>query len=156
MDKRHHLLALLLSRVTEGPDCHVHSGSKGSHGYPQATGPQGYSGPAHRMRWLLEVGEIPAGMMVLHNCNNKQCVRLDHLRLGSHVENMDDMARAGHPRRKLTDEQAAFIRASTEPRASLAARFGVHPDTISNVRAGVVYRHDTRVAGQHSAKKDAA
>ena len=147
MDKRHHLLALLLSRVTEGPDCHVHSGSKGSHGYPQATGPQGYSGPAHRMRWLLEVGEIPAGMMVLHNCNNKQCVRLDHLRLGSHVENMDDVAKVGHPRRKLTDEQVEFIRGSAERRDVLATRFGVHPDTITNVRKGLVYRHDTRLHG---------
>ena len=110
MDKRHHLLALRLSRVTEGPECHVHSGSKASHGYPQATGLDTRSAPAHRVRWLLEVGEIPAGMMVLHNCNNKQCVRLDHLRLGSHVENMDDVARVGHPCRKLTDEQAAFVR----------------------------------------------
>jgi len=156
MDKRHHLLALLLSRVAEGPECHVHSGSKGSHGYPQATGLDMRSAPAHRVRWLLEMGEIPAGMMVLHNCNNRQCVRLDHLRLGSHIENMDDMARAGHPRRKLTDEQVEFIRASAEPRAELAARFGVHPDTVSNVRAGVVYRHDTRVTGRSAARRDAA
>lgn len=141
MDKRHHLLALLLSRVTEGPECHVHSGSKGSHGYPQATGPQGYSGPAHRMRWLLEVGEIPAGTMVLHNCNNKRCVRLDHLRLGSHIENMDDVSRAGHPRRKLSNEDAVFIRLSGLPIRQLARRFGVSQRLIHGVVRGLTYRH---------------
>lgn len=141
MDKRHHLLALLLSRVTEGPDCHAHSGSKGSHGYPQATGPQGYSGPAHRMRWLLEVGEIPAGLMVLHNCNNKQCVRLDHLRLGSHIENMDDVSRAGHPRRKLSNEDAVFVRLSGLPIRQLARRFGVSQRLIQGVVRGLTYRH---------------
>ena len=80
-------------------------------------------------------------MMVLHNCNNKLCVRLDHLRIGTHKENMDDMARVGHVNRKLTDDQASLVRASSESVSELARRFGVDPVVIVNIRSGKTYRY---------------
>jgi hypothetical protein len=34
-------------------------------------------------------------MLVLHDCDNPPCFRLDHLRLGTHAENMADMRAKG-------------------------------------------------------------
>lgn len=38
---------------------------------------------------------IPPGMEILHSCNNPHCVNPHHLRLGTHLENMQQKARQG-------------------------------------------------------------
>lgn len=118
----------------------MHTGSLGSHGYPQATSLRNRSEPAHRVHWLLVKGPIPQGQMVLHRCNNKHCVNLEHLYLGTHVENMDDVAKVGHPKRKLSSEQVAEARAPGSGKA-VARRLGVSEKAIWNIRQGVTYRH---------------
>lgn len=50
---------------------------------------------AHRHAWELEHGQ-PAHGLLLHSCNVRRCVRPDHLREGSHEENMADMVAAGN------------------------------------------------------------
>lgn len=132
---------LFWSRVTKGEGCWVHSGSFGSHGYPQATGHNGQSGPAHRLSWLLHNGDIEKGLFVCHRCNNKLCVRPDHLYLGTHKQNMDDLARAGHPKRKLTYEAATAILNSTKTLIQLAKEFGVSQKAIWDIRKGLTYRY---------------
>ncbi|MES2360125.1 MAG: HNH endonuclease signature motif containing protein [Gemmatimonadota bacterium] len=73
------------------------------------TGPRNYSGygymkigarnvRAHRIVWESAHGPIPTGLFVLHSCDNRWCVRLAHLRLGSHVENMTDLRNRGRGR----------------------------------------------------------
>ena len=135
------LLARLLRKVTEGPECHVHSGSLGSHGYPQATGMNGRSGPAHRVRWELERGPIPTELVVRHTCNNKLCVNFAHLSLGTHRDNMDDMSRAGHPNRKLSAEEVVQARTLPGSQAHVGRLLGVSQKTIWQIRHGVNYRH---------------
>jgi hypothetical protein len=49
----------------------------------------------HRYVWSLVHGPIPDGMCVLHRCDNPRCFRLDHLFLGSHLDNIRDMAAKG-------------------------------------------------------------
>lgn len=48
----------------------------------------------HRISWILESGH-PGAMMVLHRCDNRICVRPDHLFLGTHADNMEDMRNKG-------------------------------------------------------------
>ena len=45
---------------------------------------------AHRISWLLFRGEIPSGLHVLHACDNRKCVRPEHLFLGTEKDNHDD------------------------------------------------------------------
>lgn len=47
---------------------------------------------AHRYMWeLMNDTTVPAGMVVMHICDNTACVRPDHLKLGTQRENIYDM-----------------------------------------------------------------
>lgn len=54
---------------------------------------------AHRAAWLLEHGEIPEGLCVLHRCDHRRCVRIDHLFLGTLADNIADMHAKGRESR---------------------------------------------------------
>lgn len=51
--------------------------------------------PAHRVVWELTHGSIPVGMELMHRCDVGCCVNPDHLQIGSHLENMQDMVSKG-------------------------------------------------------------
>lgn len=100
---------------------------------------------AHRAAWEDTNGPIPAGMHVLHRCDNPPCVNLDHLWLGTHADNMADKAAKGRAARlcgefganaKLTAEQVTAIRTKRAAGAllrELADEFSVHLATISRI-----------------------
>lgn len=100
---------------------------------------------AHRFSWNYYFGEIPDGMFVCHHCDNPSCVNPNHLFLGTHQDNMDDMAKKGRrvsltgedcPSSKLSYNDVRKIRAlydSGEIRnmSKLSRMFGV---TIGSIR----------------------
>jgi hypothetical protein len=51
---------------------------------------------AHRLSWRIHNGPIPAGMVVMHTCDNPPCCRPDHLILGLQADNSRDAVDKGH------------------------------------------------------------
>jgi len=99
---------------------------------------------------MLFVGPIPDGMCVLHRCDNRKCVRPDHLFLGTKRDNSLDMAAKGrhkgpglagedHGEAKLSNADVAEIKqrlADGESGKYLADVFGVSPSLISLIKRG--------------------
>lgn len=54
---------------------------------------------AHRMAYLATFGAIPPGLDVCHHCDNRRCVRPDHLFVGTRKDNMQDAVRKGRVQR---------------------------------------------------------
>jgi DNA modification methylase len=110
---------------------------------------------AHRLAWELANGPIPDGMHVLHYCDNPPCVRPAHLFIGSHADNMRDMAAKGRGssngqvgearyNAKLTDDivrEARELREQGWRYVDLAARYGVGASSISAAVRGVKWSH---------------
>lgn len=135
-----------------GP-CWMWTASKQPTGYGQFAGEGRTTVFAHRQSWILAYGPIPDGLWVLHQCDNRACVRPDHLFLGTNADNVADMVAKGrHPEgaasssAKLSEDDVREIRRSYVPGSAplLAARFGVSAGTISDVTRGRSWRSLTQ------------
>lgn len=130
----------LAKSVRHASGCLIWRGSRYASGY----GSFWYAGKvrsAHRASWLIFRGEIPPGRYVLHRCDVRLCVRPEHLFLGTHQENMDDMAAKGrrasmrfgaNPRAKLRGSDVLQIRRlrGLVSQRDLARAFGVSKTAI--------------------------
>jgi hypothetical protein len=83
------------SRVVKTAHCWEWSGSKNPVKYYGTLTYQNKSLYAHRVAWVLINGQIPKGKFILHSCDNPPCVRLDHLRIGDHQDNVTDCINRG-------------------------------------------------------------
>ena len=111
----------------------------------QANGKGNY---AHRVAWELTHGPVPDGLHVLHHCDNPPCCNPAHLFLGTHADNMADMAAKGryrvipqpgerNPQAKLTEPEVVTIRrryaAGGISQAALAREYGVSPALVGMI-----------------------
>lgn len=146
------------SKVEMGAGCWLWRAAKTSCGYGHIGIGKKRTENAQRVAWRLTFGAIPSGMYVLHHCDNRLCVNPDHLFLGTHRDNMIDMARKGRDavhanpdtcsqkgegngNSKLSTDQVQQIRklydTGSWTRLALARKFGVARVTI----AGIVTRN---------------
>lgn len=127
--------------------CHEWTGHVMVNGYGQISrdGKPAYS---HRVRWEMANGIIENGDYVLHSCDNRKCVNIDHLFVGTFYDNMDDMVRKGrqacgvrNSHAKLTDEKILEIRSANGTQEAIASNYGVTRSLISMIRNKKIWRH---------------
>jgi hypothetical protein len=101
---------------------------------------------AHRIAWALVHGDIPAKLVVCHTCDNRACVNVEHLFLGTYKQNTLDMVKKNRhywnrplPWQKLvpTDvERIRDLRFSGCTQQQIADWIGVSRPLISMVLSG--------------------
>lgn len=96
---------------------------------------------AHRASYRIFKGSIPKGMVVAHSCDMPSCVNPNHLWLGTHKQNSEDMVQKNRSAKwercgksKLTKEQVDFIRESKLSHRKLGAMFDVSHSNIGYIR----------------------
>lgn len=115
---------------------------------------------AHRLAWQMVNGPIPKGIWILHRCDNRKCVRIDHLFAGTPQDNVDDMM--GKKRHwifmnhgpitrgskngcaKLTESDIPKIREMASIgilKIRIAEKFNVSSDAIERVLKGKSWAH---------------
>jgi hypothetical protein len=101
---------------------------------------------AHRVSYELENGSIPESLMILHKCNNTQCVNPRHLYAGTGFDNMRDMVQAERfnlVHAKITPEQVQQIRElhGTISEKELLSRFPVSKTQIHRILKRQTWKH---------------
>ncbi len=115
---------------------------------------------AHQIAWIITHGVIPDSQYVLHTCDNKLCVRPDHLFLGTQIDNIKDMVSKG--RSRMQSQPWTILRGSQQNQAKLseidvleikkslsngiqksvlAKQFGVSHSCISSIAFGRRWKH---------------
>lgn len=151
-------------KVSKSDGCWEWTGCCDSKGYGQiGTGGKHGIDYAHRVSYEMHNGPIPEGLHVLHRCDNPPCVRPDHLFIGTHTDNMQDMWAKGRGKcdgagrkgeangnHKLTDGQVTEIRSRNlngESQRSLGREYGVSKTMVGLIAKGTA-RNNTQESKQ--------
>jgi len=151
--------------VRKGCGCWEWTGAtSGAGGYGKISMANGTSRPhppeyAHRIAWMLMRGD-PGYLLVLHRCDNRLCVRPDHLFLGTHQDNCDDKIAKGraryglsigeaHGNAKLTDGDVEAILAALhhKTQTAIAREYAVSVTCINSIAKGKTWKHIERPRG---------
>jgi len=133
-------------------ECIIWPYRKTQKGYGQITKSTGF-GRAHRYSYSVHVGKIPKGMHVLHTCDQRDCINPNHLWIGTHSENMQDMLKKGRGHKARGEKQGSskFKTWQVEHiiklchlghyQQDIAARFNTVQSTISCIHLGKSWKH---------------
>lgn len=143
------LLTRFLAKVRKSESgCWIWTAAVRADGYGNFRGPSSYL--AHRTAYELWVGPI-GDKLVLHKCDNRLCVRPDHLFLGNNDDNSKDMVAKGRQARgekqgssQLTDEKVRAIQFALSlgiTHNRIAAQHGICRSLVSMINTRKRWRH---------------
>lgn len=120
---------------------------------------------AHRYAWYRAHGNVPEDMCICHKCDNRKCVNIEHLFLGTWADNNRDRSQKGRSgsriyseeerqryskmfrgsnqtNAKLTEKQALEIyNRKDKTHAELAKEYGVSKAVVTSIKAKRSWRH---------------
>jgi hypothetical protein len=100
-------IARFMSNFTQSEGCWIWRGKTFDRGYGKFSLRQ-KTMKAHRVAYLLFIGEIEDGKHICHKCDNPLCVNPDHLWIGTSKENTHDMIRKGRLKRNRSKHMDSF------------------------------------------------
>lgn len=116
-----------------------------SKGYGVASFGPGCGFLAHRVSYVLFIGTIPDGFLVLHDCDVRRCVNPAHFFLGTDGDNAKDSMRKLRKPSKLKAEDIPTVRKlyfeQHWSQQAVATRFQVTQSNISHVLKGKTWAH---------------
>lgn len=110
---------------------------------------------AHRASWMINKGSIENNLCVLHKCDNRKCINIDHLFLGTKKDNSLDCKLKGRSRglynkgsvphnRKITEETAKEIiikLSSNITIKKIAIMFNTTFDIVYDIKRNKTWKH---------------
>jgi len=108
---------------------------------------------AHVASWIIHNGQIPKEMCVCHKCDNPVCSNPDHLFLGSHKDNSQDMVKKKRHSfgeknffSKLHEDDVIKIKELLDNKiscAEISRRFNVTQGCVHHIKSGKTWKHIT-------------
>jgi len=123
--------------------CWTWTGSLMSSGYGQFW-LKGKIMGAHRASYILHVGDIAEGNVIMHTCDKKLCINPSHLMQGTQQQNIDDMHKKGracvnekHYLCKVTSEDVQKIKDDERTHQTIANSYGLSRSYVTQLKQGV-------------------
>lgn len=106
---------------------------------------------AHKVSFQLAGGIIPEGLLLRHSCDNRKCVRPDHLIPGAQSNNIQDCIERGRlsPGKLYGEENAASVLTAAQVKeikvllnsklytqTAIAKKFGVSISVVNRIKLG--------------------
>lgn len=137
----------ILDKIVKSEGCWEWVGSLSKDGYGRVTSAKhtGKTVKVSRLIYQTLHGALLPGEVVRHTCDNRGCVKPQHLVKGTPRDNVQDMISRGrgivgckNPRTHLTDEDIIKIREDTRPRKEIAKGYNISKSQVSHIK-----RHDS-------------
>ena len=101
----------------------------------------------------MHYGEIPRGFHVCHKCDNRKCIRPEHLFIGKNADNVRDRTLKGRSNRPIGEKNVKAVLTEKDVREikilirdgfkniAIAAAYGASALSISKIKSGRTWKH---------------